>query len=151
MCEAADVRQKPMSPLALPCILLHSHVNSSLANDDATIFSACISLLQFALNSRNFNGGTTVWVLEMVTPAHGQMFLHSTTHWRSVCVCRRVPHSWTYLLNSVLSIITGPMESCVDLLSWWTKPRRRGSEVNRPVFLKTCRIETRRLLITRHT
>lgn len=96
VCEAADARQKPISPLALPYILLHSHVNSSLANDNATIFTASISLLQYALNSRNFNGGTTVsWVLETVTPARGQMFLHSITHWRSVCVVVSLAHELT--------------------------------------------------------
>lgn len=35
--------------------------------------------------------------------------------------------------------MTGPMESRVDCLIWWTQSRSRGSDVNKPVFLKACR------------
>lgn len=47
--------------------------------------------------------------------------------------------NFSYLRNRSLSIMTGPTELRIDCLIAWTQSRSRGSDVNKPVFLKACR------------
>lgn len=47
--------------------------------------------------------------------------------------------NFSHLRNRALSIMTGPTELRIDCLIAWTQSRSRGSDVNKPVFLKACR------------